>query len=239
MNVTVIELEFVELPHTPVAEPAGINNGYLLSMWDCTCCMARWNTATQRFEDSGGLLNPRAIRSWALLPKPLDFPTWGNAIVQAAVTGSTEYEGAGWLEPAYANVDALPNEQGGMLSKQEESFSAGLKPSIMGASSVQRSPTLSLLNVSIIPADPGYQLIYMQDDGPELSGTVLAWRISTYETPEGGGVRSEVEPLEVMGEPGANFVGVKHPDGSVSILQDTEYSTWEEYCEHVKHRRAS
>jgi len=101
MNATIIELEFIELPYVPETDLPALNNGYLLSMWDCTCRMARWNATESKFEDAGGLLNPRAIRSWALLPKPLDFPTWGEPIVKAATSGSTEYDRAGWLEPAY------------------------------------------------------------------------------------------------------------------------------------------
>jgi hypothetical protein len=231
MNVTIIELEFVELPHVPAEEPAGLNNGYLLSMWDCTCRMARWNTAAQRFEDAGGPLNPRAIRSWSLMPKPLDFPTWGNPIVQAATAGSTEYAGAGWLEPTYVAEESepeLPDASNSVRRDREPEYHSDHQP--------LRGAAVALLNVSVIPAEPGYELIYMMDEGPKVLGPVLAWRISTYKAEYGGAddIRSEVQPLEVMGEPGSNFVGVKHPDGAVTIYPDADYPSWEAYCDDVK-----
>lgn len=99
---------------------------------------------------------------------------------------------------------------------------------------------MALLNVSVIPAEPGYQLIYTMEDGPQLLGPVLAWRISTYKAEYGGAddIRSEVQPLEVMGEPGSNFVGVKHPNGAVTIYPDADYPTWEAYCDDVKKQQA-
>ena len=100
MHVTLVELEFVELPDLPKVE-ATVNNGYWLSMWDCSCRMATWNAAAERFEDAGGLLNPLAIRSWALLPNPLDAAFWCDAIVRAARANHTARPDAGWLEPKY------------------------------------------------------------------------------------------------------------------------------------------
>lgn len=65
---TLVEFEFVELPDLPTDnEPS--NSSYLLSMLDCSFQLAVWNASTARFEDSGGPLNPMAIRSWAVLPK--------------------------------------------------------------------------------------------------------------------------------------------------------------------------
>lgn len=103
MNVTLVELEFVELPHLPKADCA-MNNGFLLSMWDCTCRIAAWNGAIDRFEDSGGQLNPLAIRSWAVLPKPLDDACWSERIVQAALANDKSSPNAGWLEPNYEST---------------------------------------------------------------------------------------------------------------------------------------
>lgn len=102
MHVTLVELEFVELPDVPdVGEGQPTNNGYLLSMWDGTCRLATWKESALRFEDSGGLLNPLAVRSWATLDKPLDRHGWGEHIARAAIAGDTSYEKAGWLEPTY------------------------------------------------------------------------------------------------------------------------------------------
>ncbi|KWA83842.1 hypothetical protein WL29_20980 [Burkholderia ubonensis] len=88
MHVTLVELEFVELPDLPITE-ATVNNGYLLSMWDCSCRMATWNAAAERFEDVGGLLNP------------LDVACWGDAIIRAVLAKHTSRPDAGWLEPKY------------------------------------------------------------------------------------------------------------------------------------------
>jgi len=101
MHLTEIELQFVELPDLPGAEVPDMNNGYLLSMWDCSCRLAKWNGNARAFEDHCGQLNPLAIRSWAVLPKPLDYPTWGQSIVKAALENDESYERAGWREPMY------------------------------------------------------------------------------------------------------------------------------------------
>jgi len=101
VNVTQIELEFVELPDIPNVGAPDLNNGYLLSMWDCSCKLATWNPSLVQFEDAGGPLNGLAIRSWAVLPKPLDFPTWGAPIIEAAIANDASYAKAGWLESKY------------------------------------------------------------------------------------------------------------------------------------------
>lgn len=101
MHITEIELVFIELPDLPCSGVADMNNGYLLSMWDCTCRLVRWNAEQRTFEDQGGQLNALAIRSWAALPKPLDYPTWGQRIVEAALAKDGTYVRAGWLEPLY------------------------------------------------------------------------------------------------------------------------------------------
>jgi len=100
MHATLIEFEFIELPFLPGAQ-AAMQNGYLLSMWDCTCRIATWDASAGRFKDSGGQLNPLAIRSWALLPQPLDAEAWGEPIVRAALSGDTSRSNAGWLQPKY------------------------------------------------------------------------------------------------------------------------------------------
>lgn len=107
MRTTIIEIEFVELPVTPEifgdksGEIAAAGNGYLLSMWDTSCRIAKWCAKQQAFEDSGGLLNRAAIRSWAALPQPLDRPCWGQPIIEAALSRDDGRPNAGWLEPIY------------------------------------------------------------------------------------------------------------------------------------------
>ncbi|WP_159067172.1 hypothetical protein [Xanthomonas citri] len=100
MHVTLVELEFFELPSLPGVQTA-MQKNYLLSMWDCTCRIATWDAFAGCFEDSGGQLNPLAIRSWALLTQPLDAEAWGESIVRAALSGDTSRNNAGWLQPKY------------------------------------------------------------------------------------------------------------------------------------------
>ncbi|WP_440569490.1 hypothetical protein [Stenotrophomonas sp. STK17_22] len=106
MNTTSVELEFIELPSLPDAQ-AFMQNGFLLSMWDCTCRLAKWDALAGRFEDAGGQLNPLAIRSWALLPQPLDAVAWGEPVVRAALSGDRSQNNAGWLQPKYEQPVAL------------------------------------------------------------------------------------------------------------------------------------
>jgi hypothetical protein len=90
---------------------------------------------------------------------------------------------------------------------------------------------VKLLNISIVPSLPGFQTVYEMPEGPELLGHVIAWRISTYETVEGGEtvIRSESTPLGADGEPGANWIGVRGPDGSVTLSDATVWESWEKY----------
>lgn len=111
MHVTQIELEFVELPHLPDETAPGfvpnpslpVQPNYLLSMWDCSCRLAIWDGQLRVFRDHVGKLNALAIRAWATLPKPVDWPGWGDAVARAAKANavSVEFPNAGWLEPHY------------------------------------------------------------------------------------------------------------------------------------------
>ncbi|UXF74689.1 hypothetical protein K7574_21005 (plasmid) [Stenotrophomonas maltophilia] len=105
-----IELEFTELPDTPgrlggkLIERATTGNGFLLSMWNATSRIAVWRDDVQRFEDTGGLLNPAAIRAWAPLPQPVDLPAWAEAVVGRALERDQTVADAGWLQPIHAEA---------------------------------------------------------------------------------------------------------------------------------------
>ncbi len=114
MYITQVELEFVEMPSEPELQPSGIPLGvrhldiapgvqptFLLSMWDTSCKLAQWDGTTHTFQDGGGSLNPLAIRAWAALPRPLDFPGWGPDVAAAAMSRDADRADAGWLEPLY------------------------------------------------------------------------------------------------------------------------------------------
>lgn len=99
---------------------------------------------------------------------------------------------------------------------------------------------MKLLNVSVVPAQPGHELIYREDGGfHEVWGQVIAWRVSTWhrdDDPES--LSSEMEPLDAMGEPGSTCVGVKNPDGSVVLFHDRQFKTWEDFCDYAAQKRS-
>lgn len=91
---------------------------------------------------------------------------------------------------------------------------------------------MTFLNVSVVAAQPGHELIY-RGDRPhnfEIGGEVLAWRVVTKPAVEPvGSVCSEVEPLVVGGEVSEKCVGVQNPDGTVVMFGDKTYSSWDSY----------
>lgn len=99
---------------------------------------------------------------------------------------------------------------------------------------------MHLLNVSVTPAQPGHYLIYKEDDGTyDWWGQVIAWRVTTWQLEESTNrMRSDVEPLEVDGEPAGNCVGVKNPDGSVVLFHDRTFGSWAEFSEYAEQQRA-
>ncbi|WP_295851044.1 hypothetical protein [uncultured Xylophilus sp.] len=78
---------------------------------------------------------------------------------------------------------------------------------------------------TIIPATPGYRIVYDGSDGLFVSEHVIAWRIETFE--EEPGLHSTTTPITVEGEPGLNWAGLLSPDGSVSWAE-AEFSSLEE-----------
>ncbi len=72
-------------------------------------------------------------------------------------------------------------------------------------------------NVTIIPAQSGFTVIYA--DGDELSRgePVIAWAIAA-EAPNQGAMGAEVYPITPDGDPGTNYVGVENPDKTVNIV---------------------
>ncbi|ARR20071.1 hypothetical protein XAC3562_1200033 [Xanthomonas citri pv. citri] len=83
MHTTIVELEFVDLPHLPPdvvgsVTTGALGNGYLLIMRDHTARLAIWNSAASQFADAAGLLDSASIRSWARLLKPVDALSWSH-----------------------------------------------------------------------------------------------------------------------------------------------------------------
>ena len=83
------------------------------------------------------------------------------------------------------------------------------------------------INIQVIPAQNGYFEIH-EFDGPddlEKGEPVIAWRIETFE--RGDDVFSVVTPLTVDGET-SNCIGVLNPDLTVTVFQETTYSSLDE-----------
>lgn len=179
MHVTLVELEFTELPSLPGAQ-AAMQKSYLLSMWDCTCRIATWDASTGCFEDSGGQLNPLAIRSWALLPQPLDAEAWGESIVRAALSGDMSRNNAGWLQPKYQPqcAEESGSQEGASLMTREINFQT--------ASSSEITARLDALHAGTSTGDCGN----WSADGAEIrtcdacSDFTLRWLLAARSRPE-------------------------------------------------------
>lgn len=79
------------------------------------------------------------------------------------------------------------------------------------------------MNITIIPAQPGYKILYGEDDGELFAvEAVIAWRIETEEemnTRTGlNEYRSQTSPVTAQGEPAENWAGLLQPDGSVDCM---------------------
>ena len=83
---------------------------------------------------------------------------------------------------------------------------------------------------TIIPAQPGYRVVYSEDDGSLfVAEDVIAWRVETEML--GESLRSDVYPVSTNGEAPSNWIGLQHPNGQVSLTQDQTYDSLEEAIE--------
>ncbi|AQT59351.1 hypothetical protein [Cellvibrio sp. PSBB023] len=86
---------------------------------------------------------------------------------------------------------------------------------------------LKLITVQVVEAQKGYFAIY-ELDGPEdleKIEPIIAWRVETYEKEDGIGLYSVCTPLTVDGDVGGNCIGVQNPDLSVTVFEESTYSS--------------
>lgn len=73
-----------------------------------------------------------------------------------------------------------------------------------------------MADTTIVPAAPGYFVIYAQDADLFLGEPIIAWCVvSSF---SGDTHFPEVHPITPDGKPGENYVGYQYPDGRVSVL---------------------
>lgn len=87
-------------------------------------------------------------------------------------------------------------------------------------------------DVTIIPAQPGYKVIYEVDYGNIFAANdVIAWRIYTTHSVEllseqdSTTLFSEIMPITTEGEAAENCIGTLTPDGRAIIFEDGEWDT--------------
>lgn len=88
------------------------------------------------------------------------------------------------------------------------------------------------LSVTIIPAQPGFFIIYDDKGSKEVikGEPVIAWQIKTVQVKGGendGEIFSQVTPLVLDGVPAENWIGVQNPDKTVTVAVDCDYASLE------------
>jgi hypothetical protein len=81
-------------------------------------------------------------------------------------------------------------------------------------------------NVTIVPAQPGYILLYKQDGQLFADAPVIAWAIQAelkdYQ------LAADVFPITNEGAPSEDYFGFLNPDGSVTAPHREHFSSIEE-----------
>lgn len=73
-------------------------------------------------------------------------------------------------------------------------------------------------HLSIIPAAPGYRVIYEVKGVLSVGEDIIGWRIETRW--QEGRHQSEVSPILISGMPSAYVEATLHPDGTVTLLSE-------------------
>jgi hypothetical protein len=76
----------------------------------------------------------------------------------------------------------------------------------------------SLLDVTVIPAQPGYVTLYDLDDCYDVLEVVIGWRVETRAFGDHGEHHTSTYPVTIDGDPSSNCVGVQQPDGRVILF---------------------
>jgi hypothetical protein len=90
--------------------------------------------------------------------------------------------------------------------------------------------------ITVIPAQPGFRAVY-DEDGKSLfiADTIIAWRVETVRN-EDRSFSSYTSAVTLDGDTTEGCVGVLHPDGRVTLWQDTELENIDAAIEHYQHR---
>ena len=95
----------------------------------------------------------------------------------------------------------------------------------------------SLINLSIVPAAPGYFTVYDLDDDFAVCEPIVAWRVETRKLGSSGHMHSDTFAVTTDGEPGSNCVGTQGPDGRVYLFSTGE--SFDSVAELSKERKGS
>ncbi len=93
---------------------------------------------------------------------------------------------------------------------------------------------MKVLQIQIIPAQPGYFTVIDLDDvkDVELGEPIIGWRIETYDNDKYTGVYSVCIALTVDGDAVSNCIGVQNPDNTVTVFEESTYRSLAELQAH-------
>lgn len=80
----------------------------------------------------------------------------------------------------------------------------------------------TMVNLSIVPAAPGYFAVYEMDDDFAVCEPIVAWRIETRKVGPDEHLHSDTFAITIDGDPVSNCVGTQAPDGRVHIFSTGE-----------------
>lgn len=92
------------------------------------------------------------------------------------------------------------------------------------------------IQITVIPAQPGFRAVY-DEDGKSLfiADTIIAWRIESRQNKDKS-FSSYTYAVTLNGNPTEGCVGVLHPDGRVTLWQDTELENIDAAIDYYKTR---
>lgn len=89
---------------------------------------------------------------------------------------------------------------------------------------------INVVNVTVVPAQPGYRLIFGEFGGTDFhlgDCEVIAWRVETFTTHDNEELRSSVTPLDPSGDSSA--LAVLTPNGRVDEFCAATYESYEAF----------
>jgi hypothetical protein len=86
------------------------------------------------------------------------------------------------------------------------------------------------ISIQIVAAQQGFITVINLGDykNIELGEPVIAWRIETYSIVDSDNVFSITTPITVDGDAVSNCIGVQNPDNTVTVFEDSTYSSLKE-----------